>query len=138
LNKKQGESALVIGGSLAGLLTVRLLSNHFEQVTILERDLMPNVPEAQKGQAQARHLHGLLVQGLNIITRYFTRYFPNLLEELQSGGTPILDRGQSMRWYCYGGNRARLEFRPISTPVRLISAAMLNKDGFWFIALCCL
>src|SRR5687767_10306192 len=105
MNQKQGKSALVIGGSLAGLLAARMLSDHFEQVTILERDLMPNIPEARKGQAQARHLHGLLVQGLKIITRYF----PDLLEGLQSGGTPILDMGQSMRWFCYGGYRARFE-----------------------------
>ena len=30
--------AIVIGGSMAGLLAARVLSEHFERVTILERD----------------------------------------------------------------------------------------------------
>lgn len=30
--------AIVIGASMAGLLTARVLSDHFEKVTILERD----------------------------------------------------------------------------------------------------
>src|SRR5215470_14440423 len=31
--------ALVVGGSIAGLLAARVLSDHFAQVTIVERDL---------------------------------------------------------------------------------------------------
>ncbi len=105
MNKVHGESALVIGGSLAGLLTARMLSDHFEEVTIVERDPMLNVPEARKGQAQTRHLHGLLAQGLHIMSGYF----PDLAEGLLSSGNPFLDMGQSMRWYCYGDYRARFE-----------------------------
>ena len=38
-----GTHAVVIGGSLAGLMAARVLSDHFSRVTILERDayLMP-------------------------------------------------------------------------------------------------
>ena len=31
--------AVVLGGSLAGLLTARILSDHFERVTLIERDV---------------------------------------------------------------------------------------------------
>jgi 2-polyprenyl-6-methoxyphenol hydroxylase-like FAD-dependent oxidoreductase len=105
MNNLHRNSALVIGGSFAGLLAARILSDYFEKVTIIERDLMHNFPESRKGQPQTRHLHGLLVQGFKIITRYF----PDLMEGLLSGGTPLLDMGQSMRWYCYGGYRAKFE-----------------------------
>mgnify|MGYP001800307808 FL=1 len=36
-----GLRAVVIGGSIAGLLTARILSNYYERVTILERDCFP-------------------------------------------------------------------------------------------------
>ena len=47
--------AAVIGGSLSGLLAARVLSNHFEKVTVLERDTLPNGPEFRSGVPQARH-----------------------------------------------------------------------------------
>lgn len=40
--------ALVVGGSLAGLLTGRALANHFDRVTILERDFYPDQPAPAK------------------------------------------------------------------------------------------
>jgi 2-polyprenyl-6-methoxyphenol hydroxylase-like FAD-dependent oxidoreductase len=106
MKKMHGKSAIVIGGSLAGLLAARILSDYFERVTILEKDTIHDVPESRKGQPQTRHLHGLLVQGLKIITHYF----PDLTEGLLSGGTLMFDMAQNMRWYCYGGYRARFEF----------------------------
>jgi glycine/D-amino acid oxidase-like deaminating enzyme len=106
MNKTKGKFAIVIGGSFAGLMAARILSNHFEQVTIVERDLVHDEPESRKGQPQTRHLHGLLVQGLKKVTAYF----PDLIEGLKTGGTSYLDMAQNMRWYCYGGYRARFEF----------------------------
>jgi 2-polyprenyl-6-methoxyphenol hydroxylase-like FAD-dependent oxidoreductase len=41
--------AIVIGGSMAGLLAARVLSDHFERVTILERDLLLDDAEPRKG-----------------------------------------------------------------------------------------
>ena len=39
---KMQSRALVIGSSLAGLWTARVLSDHFAQVTVLERDQLPD------------------------------------------------------------------------------------------------
>ncbi len=41
-----GQHAVVIGASMAGLLASRVLSDHFEQVTVIERDQLPQ-PETQ-------------------------------------------------------------------------------------------
>jgi 2-polyprenyl-6-methoxyphenol hydroxylase-like FAD-dependent oxidoreductase len=106
MENKAGNTALVIGGSMAGLLAARVLSEHFEKVIILERDLMHDEPESRKGQPQTRHLHGLLAQGYKTIIEYF----PDLIDGLKRGGNPIVDMGQQMRWFCYGGYRTRFTF----------------------------
>jgi protoporphyrinogen oxidase len=35
---KTRRHAVVLGGSIAGLLATRVLSEHFEQITLIERD----------------------------------------------------------------------------------------------------
>jgi 2-polyprenyl-6-methoxyphenol hydroxylase-like FAD-dependent oxidoreductase len=93
--------AVVMGGSMAGLLTARVLSDHFEQVTIVERDPVHDRPETRKGQPHTRHLHGLLANGLHI----FTHYFPDLPEALADLDIFVGDMGERMRWYTHGGYR---------------------------------
>jgi len=44
----QGQ-AVVIGASLAGLIAVRVLCNHFECVTLIERDELPEQSGTSKG-----------------------------------------------------------------------------------------
>ena len=46
--------AIVIGSSIAGLTTARVLADHFERVTIIERDRLPDGPDYRKGVPQAR------------------------------------------------------------------------------------
>jgi 2-polyprenyl-6-methoxyphenol hydroxylase-like FAD-dependent oxidoreductase len=97
--------AIVIGGSLAGLMITRVLSDHFAKVTLLERDRLNDAPEARKGQPQARHLHGLLASGLEIMCHYF----PDLKEGLSAHGALFDDMGTTMRWYVHGGYRVQFK-----------------------------
>jgi 2-polyprenyl-6-methoxyphenol hydroxylase-like FAD-dependent oxidoreductase len=99
------QQAIVIGGSMSGLLTARVLSDFFEHVTILERDPVHDIPESRKGQAQTRHLHALLARGLNILQEYF----PGIDEELKAGGALIGDIAHYSHWYQYGGYRLQFE-----------------------------
>lgn len=105
MQSTQTTQAIVIGGSMAGLLTARVLSNHFTQVTLLERDEIHDQPEARKGQPQTRHLHGLLAKGLETMLTYF----PTLVEDLQAGGALVSDMGQGMRWHTFGGYRRQFK-----------------------------
>ena len=50
--------AIVIGSSMAGLLAARALSEHFEHVTVLERDHIPEQSEHRKGVPQGHHATG--------------------------------------------------------------------------------
>lgn len=100
MSKQTGKSAIVIGASMAGLLTARVLSDHFEQVTLLERDTFPEPGENRKGVPQGRHTHVLLERGRRIIETYL----PGLTDELtQLGATDIADVSQKIRWHHSGG-----------------------------------
>ncbi len=113
------QHAIVMGGSLAGLLTARVLSKHFEQVTIVEKDRVNHRPESRLGQPQTQHLHGLLASGLQVMTDYF----PDLPEALVENGAMMSDFAESMRWYIYGGYRSPFK---IGFPVTTMSRGLLE------------
>ncbi len=79
--------ALVIGGSMAGLLAARVLSDRFEQVTIVESDSFPTQPQWRQGVPQSHHGHVLLTKGQQILEQLF----PGLQDELAAAGAPRVD-----------------------------------------------
>src|SRR6266480_2936995 len=95
--------AVVIGASMAGLLAGRVLSEHFEQVTIIERDRISRDTEARKGVPQARHVHVLFKKGASLLTEFF----PDLSSTLALRGAPYVDSIDDVRWYHYGVWKAR-------------------------------
>jgi 2-polyprenyl-6-methoxyphenol hydroxylase-like FAD-dependent oxidoreductase len=94
-----GRKAIVIGASMGGLLAARVLSNHFEQVTLLERDTFPAAGENRKGVPQGRHAHAVLARGLQIMEGYF----PGLIDRLVSLGADYGDVSEKARWFHEGG-----------------------------------
>jgi len=94
-----GQRAIVLGGSVGGLLAARVLSDHFREVVVLERDPLPDEPSARKGTPHARHTHGLLSQGL---VRLETM-FPGLGAELVSFGAEQGDLVKNCLWHAAGG-----------------------------------
>lgn len=81
-NRQLGEVAVVIGGSMAGLLAARVLTEFYDQVLILERDLCPTAAEPRKGVPQGQHAHALLASGQIIIEQLF----PGLMQRLAELG----------------------------------------------------
>jgi 2-polyprenyl-6-methoxyphenol hydroxylase-like FAD-dependent oxidoreductase len=59
-----GEHAVVVGASMAGLLAARTLSEAYEQVTVLDRDALPDGFDGRRAVPQGRHAHALLPRGL--------------------------------------------------------------------------
>ncbi|MEU0278514.1 FAD-dependent oxidoreductase [Streptomyces sp. NPDC006195] len=76
--------AVVVGGSIAALLTARTLSAHADRVTLVERDRLPGGPEPRAGVPQSRHIHGLLEGG----QRALEELLPGIVAELQEHGAP--------------------------------------------------
>ncbi len=97
-----GRHAVVIGGSMAGLLAARVLADHFDAVTLVERDVLEGV-EARKGVPQGRHAHALLARGQQIIEKLF----PGITAELTEAGAISVDLMADARWYQPGGYRQR-------------------------------
>lgn len=82
------ERAIVLGSGIAGLLAARVLSEHFGQVTIIERDAAPEVdgrPWPRKGVPQGRHAHALLVRGLGTLEELFPGF---AAEAIRNGAIP--------------------------------------------------
>jgi 2-polyprenyl-6-methoxyphenol hydroxylase-like FAD-dependent oxidoreductase len=85
---------VVVGGSMAGLLAARVLADHFDRVTVLERDRYPEMPAPRKGLPQARHAHVLLVWGREVLQRLL----PGLTAELLAAGASLDDVGEEGAW----------------------------------------
>ena len=84
-----GEHAVVLGGSIAGLLAAHVLSKHFGRVTLVERDTFPAVGEPRRGVPQSDQLHGLLAGG----RRALEMLFPDFAQGLLALGAHDVDVG---------------------------------------------
>src|SRR5262249_48141088 len=73
------DRALVLGASIAGLLTARVLADHYAEVTIVERDVLPDGPAARHGVPHGRHLHGLHPRGRQILDELFPGFSSDLV-----------------------------------------------------------
>jgi 2-polyprenyl-6-methoxyphenol hydroxylase-like FAD-dependent oxidoreductase len=94
-----GDHAVVIGGSIAGLITARVLSDYFSQVTILERDLIEDRPAIHKSVPQGNHLHALLQGGQQALALFY----PGFTEDLRNLGAARVTMGQDVAWYLPDG-----------------------------------
>jgi 2-polyprenyl-6-methoxyphenol hydroxylase-like FAD-dependent oxidoreductase len=93
-----GEHAVVVGGSVAGLFAARVLTDGFERVTILERDPLPEGPAARDGVPQASHPHALQEAGRATAEDLF----PGYGEDLLSAGGLMIDAASDFAFYDEG------------------------------------
>jgi flavin-dependent dehydrogenase len=61
------DRAIVIGGSIAGLLAARVLADYFTEGIVIERDRLPIEPQPRKGVPQSVQPHILLTLGYRIL-----------------------------------------------------------------------
>lgn len=81
------ERACVIGGSIAGLLAAAALSRSFRQVTIIERDDLPDEPRNRRGVPQGSQVHALLAVGQNAMEELL----PGVGGEFEDAGGLMVD-----------------------------------------------
>ncbi len=93
------QHAIVIGGSMSGMLAARVLSDYYKQVTIIDRDRMPVEVEQRDGTPQARHLHIFLAKGLRIVEELF----PGIDREMAAKGATTQHWGRETVNYLERG-----------------------------------
>lgn len=81
-----GDHAIVLGASMGGLLAARVLSDSYRTVTVVERDILPEDPVNRRGTPQARHVHGLLGRGGQIIDELFPGFLGELVATTTTPG----------------------------------------------------
>jgi 2-polyprenyl-6-methoxyphenol hydroxylase-like FAD-dependent oxidoreductase len=95
--------ALVLGGSMAGLLATRALSDYYDTVTVVERDELQADGVARRGVPQGRQTHGLLLRGSHALEELL----PGILGELIADGVRTVDgRDLSQLYFSINGHLA--------------------------------
>lgn len=75
-----GATAVVLGGSVAGLCSAGVLAPHFDRVVVLERDELPPGAEHRRGVPQSKHPHFVLNAGRRAIGTIFPGFEESLIE----------------------------------------------------------
>jgi len=115
-----GKHAIVIGASVGGLLAARALADYYDEVTVLERDDLPDANEPRKGVPQGRHAHGLLARGREVLEQLF----PGFSEEMVGQGAMFGDVVDEVLWFNHG---VYLNNVPSGLQGLLISRPMLEN-----------
>jgi 2-polyprenyl-6-methoxyphenol hydroxylase-like FAD-dependent oxidoreductase len=92
--------AVVVGASIAGMCAARVLSDHYDAVTVFERDDLPDVPANRTAVPQGRHVHLLMARG----AAEFEGLFPGILADMVSAGVPVLENGPDCISYGAAGH----------------------------------
>ena len=74
--------ALILGASIGGLCAAEALSEHFDEVVLLDRDHLPSTPEPRRGVPQGNQPHAIQMRG----RAELERLFPGLMEALRVQG----------------------------------------------------
>lgn len=113
-NNSVADRALVLGGSMAGLLAARVLAERFATVTVVDRDDLHRGPTHRRGVPQDRHINALLARGQQVLEELF----PGLTAELEAQGVPTGDMLADTRIFLNGHR-----LRRATTGLRLVSAS---------------
>jgi flavin-dependent dehydrogenase len=102
-NERLGR-AVVLGGSMAGLLATRALADVFAEVLVVDRDELVGYDTHRRGVPQARHAHALLARGQLVLEELF----PGLTGDLISRGVPTGDVLGDVRMHLSGHRLRRV------------------------------
>jgi 2-polyprenyl-6-methoxyphenol hydroxylase-like FAD-dependent oxidoreductase len=94
-----GGHAIVLGASLAGMLSAAALARHVDRVTVIERDELVARPQWRRGVPQARHAHNLMTAG----HRAMDRLLPGIVAELRAAGMVRVRMPEDMLLLTAGG-----------------------------------
>lgn len=92
---------MVLGASMAGLLAARVLTEFYDRVTVVERDVLDDCASARRGVPQSRQPHVVLAR----CTKVLEELFPGIGAQLVAGGAHEWRDGDLSRFYTrFGGH----------------------------------
>ncbi|MFJ9850835.1 FAD-dependent oxidoreductase [Streptomyces sp. NPDC101150] len=104
LSSPRWGKAVVIGGGYAGLVTARVLADHFAEVLVLEWDPVERDTGVHPHAPQGYHAHAMLAKGGETLERLF----PGLRAELADLGAPVFDYGERISFLLPTGLAPRV------------------------------
>ncbi len=90
--------AVVIGGSVAGLIAAKAIAPYFKEVVLLEKDTLNDENGLHKGVGQGGHAHVLLPSGLELLKQLLD--LPTL--DLEAYGIVPADTASELKWFQFG------------------------------------
>ncbi|MGH3868097.1 MAG: FAD-dependent oxidoreductase [Pseudonocardiaceae bacterium] len=75
-----GDHAVVLGASIAGLLAARVLAETYRKVTVIDRDVMPEIGAQRRGVPQGRHIHALHPRGREVLEELFPGFTTHIVQ----------------------------------------------------------
>ncbi|BBY17962.1 FAD-dependent oxidoreductase [Mycolicibacterium litorale] len=101
-----GQHAVVCGASMAGMLAARVLTDHYDRVTVVERDPLTDDVVPRRGVPQGWQPHALLTRCAEILEELF----PGYLDALVEAGAHRWDDGDLSRFdVSFSGHRMKGE-----------------------------
>jgi 2-polyprenyl-6-methoxyphenol hydroxylase-like FAD-dependent oxidoreductase len=110
MGQDSGTRALVLGGSIAGLFAARVLADAYDEVCIVDRDVLVGTRVPRKHCPQTSQANGLLARGVQIMEELF----PGMVQELVDSGAHKGDLSGTCRWYAQG-NRLKQQTGNLTT-----------------------
>ena len=107
-------TAVVVGGSIAGIAAAKVLSETFERVIVLEKDDPHRRREGRSGAAQGWHLHHLLTAGRIELERIF----PGIIDDMVAEGAFDVDMAAQYRIRLGGSWK-----KPATGDINIVCAA---------------
>ncbi|SFP43668.1 2-polyprenyl-6-methoxyphenol hydroxylase [Amycolatopsis arida] len=112
MGNETGSRAVVLGGSIAGLFTARVLAEAYDEVFIVDRDELVGARGPRRSRPQGRHINAMHVRGRVVMEELF----PGITEELIADGCPSGDFAGDCRWYFHGKPLSREDIGYLAVP----------------------
>lgn len=119
MRQEMGDHAVVLGASMAGLLAARVLTDAYRKVTVIDRDVMPEIGAHRRGVPQGLHHHGLHPRGCAVLEELF----PGFTAHAVHAGAQAGDVLGHCRWLLSG---YRLRQADIGLPGLIASRPFLE------------
>jgi 2-polyprenyl-6-methoxyphenol hydroxylase-like FAD-dependent oxidoreductase len=93
------QTAIIVGGGMAGKLIAAAISPYFHRVQILEKDQKPTENNTVRaGVSQGNHIHLLLHAGEHALETLFSGF----KQDMVSRGSMLIDSTEDLAWYHHG------------------------------------